>query len=392
MSRFRSAVCLLGVAAAVIALPGDTSPRGAAQPGRPDLGGRAGLGGEIIQEYPVGGAMQTAWKVRYAVSSPGSGLVIAGAWFKTTPQADWLKVLENVRLSEIFVPYNNGSRIYDVGAQGNYRLLRHTAEDAGPTGRVHEGGLVVQEIRDAGVLWKYYDKVRRAQDLVLWSTLGAGNYNYLMEYSFRGDGTIGCRLGSTGRNLPGHETTGHMHHACWRIDVDLDDAEHNTVYLVKRQEPKGMRQATDVVTLFNGGVEGGAAWSPQEFTRLRVQARRKNGQGKPIAYELIPHRQGTARHWGGGEEFTHYDFWVTPYRGNEQHYIQLPRFAAQKRKIVDTDVVIWHVSSAYHLPRDEDGLFLGPNGRVQVRGVALATWCGFDLRPRNVFDKSPLYP
>ena len=78
---------------------------------------------------------------------------------------------------------------------------------------------VVQELRDAGVLGKYYKKVRRAQDLVLWSTLGAGNYNYIMEYSFRGDGTITCRMGSTGQNFGNHETTGHMHHACWRIDL-----------------------------------------------------------------------------------------------------------------------------------------------------------------------------
>src|SRR5205807_7671323 len=139
--------------------------------------------------------------------------------------------LENVRLSEIFVPYNSGARIYDIGAQGGYQMVRHTADDAGPHGKLLQGGLIVQEIRDAGVLWKNYNKVRRAQDLVLWSTLGAGNYNYIMEFNFRGDGSIVSRLGSTGRNLPSNETVGHMHHACWRIDIDLGDADRNTAYL-----------------------------------------------------------------------------------------------------------------------------------------------------------------
>src|SRR5207244_11565610 len=141
----------------------------------------------IIHEFPIVRPAQTAWKVRYLANNPGPGLVITGAWFKTSPNDGWLKVLENIRLSEIFVPYNNGTRIYDIGAQGNYSLLKHTAEDAGPHGTVLHEGRVIKEIRDLGPLWKYYNKVRSAQDLVLWSTMGAGDYNYIMEYSFRRD-------------------------------------------------------------------------------------------------------------------------------------------------------------------------------------------------------------
>jgi hypothetical protein len=406
MSKARFAACLLvGAAVALFALPVGPSPGTGAQPqglqpaGPPakplQAAGQPGLPAglyEIEQTYPVGGAMQTAWKVRYAAPVRGSGLTIAGAWFKTSPTAEWLKVLENIRLSEIFVPYNNGTRIYDIGAQGNYSLLKHTAEDAGPHGTVLHEGRVIKEIRDLGPLWKYYKQVRRCQDLVLWSTMGAGNYNYIMEYSFRGDGTVTCRLGSTGKNFGNHETTGHMHHGCWRIDIDLDDPAHNSVFLIKRQEPKGQKQAKDVAYPFNDGVEGGAAWEANDFTRLRVQSTKRNGAGKLMSYELLPLRPGTARHWGGNEGFTRHDFWVTPFQIKEQYYVNLPRYVQQKRKITDTNVVVWYLSPAYHLPRDEDGLFVNPNGRVQVRGVAMTTWCGFELRPRNVFDKSPLYP
>jgi Cu2+-containing amine oxidase len=392
MSRVHFAACLLaGGAAAVFALPAGPS-QGPGAPARAAV--RQAAPQEIEQEFPVGAPMQTAWKVRYAAKSPGAGLYITGAWFKTGPRAPWLCVLENVRLSEIFVPYNDGTtRIYDIGAQGNYQLLRHTENDAGPSGRLLDGGLVVQELRDTGILWKYYDKVRRGQELVLWSTMAAANYNYLMEYSFRGDGTVTCRLGSTGKNLPNHETMGHMHHGCWRIDIGLGEPERNSVFLVKRHEPRGQVKAKDVVELFNKGVEGGAVWDANEFTRLRVQSKKTNSQGKYMSYELLPLRPGTPRHHGEGESFTHYDFWVTPYRVSEQYYVDLPRYVKQRRKITDTNVVVWYMSPAYHLPRDEDGLFVNPqNGRVSVRGVAMTTWCGFELRPRNVFDKSPLYP
>src|SRR5262245_9812047 len=127
MSRLRLTACLLGAAAAAALLGTVTSP-GSAQPGK-----RADLpSDEIVMEYPAGGPMQTAWKVRYVAVSPGPRLVISGAWFKTSPTAEWMKGIGNIRLSEIFVPYNNGTRIYDIGSQGNYRLLSHSAGDAGP--------------------------------------------------------------------------------------------------------------------------------------------------------------------------------------------------------------------------------------------------------------------
>ncbi|MCC6420993.1 MAG: hypothetical protein IT429_22380 [Gemmataceae bacterium] len=393
MRKGRFAAGLLGAAAAVVFLSLSAhSPHTTAQPSKVRPGLKSPGPGiyEIVQEFPVGGPMQTAWKVRYAANAR-VGLMIAGAWFKTGPRDGWTKILENVRLSEIFVPYNDGeTRLYDIGAAGAYSLERHTQADAGPNGKLLHNGQVVRELRDDGVLWKYYNQVRRAQDLTLWATLGATNYNYITEYSFRCDGSFSCRLGSTGKNLSNHETMGHMHHGCWRIDLDLGDPQHNSAYLVKWAERKG--KAKDTVEPFNNGVEGGAVWNAEEFTRVRIQSNQKNAQGNFTSYELVPLRHGSPRHRGHREEFTHHDFWVTPYVWNEQYYVNLPQYVAKKRRITDTNVVLWYLTSAYHLPRDEDGIFLGPNGQAQVRGVALATWCGFEMRPRNLFEKSPLYP
>jgi Cu2+-containing amine oxidase len=347
---------------------------------------------EIIQEFPMGGDQTTAWRVRFSVGRPRPGLRITGAWFKTNRDAHWFQVIGEIRLSEIFVPYNNGiTRLYDIGAQGNYDLLEHTLNDAGLNGKLRHDNLVVQELRDRGVLWKHADKVCRGQELVLWATLGATNYNYILEFAFRCDATICCRLGSTGKNLSDHESMGHIHNGCWRIDLNVGDKDHNNVAVLRRSEEQpGVSSADTLVEYLK--IEGGIPWKAEEFTRLRVESKIRNALGKPISYELLPQRIGTARHFAEGDEFTAYDFWVTPVKFDELYYCQVPHYAKQGRNVEDTDVVIWYMSSAYHLPRDEDGIFLNPRGLMQVRGVALTTWSGLEMQPHNLFDSSPFYP
>jgi Cu2+-containing amine oxidase len=380
-------VLLAAAAVAVVSVPAGTVPRSenqkaAVQPAKAN--------GEIIQEFPGVEGQKTAWKVHYVAKGPRPGLMVTGAWFKTGPNDDWFSVLGEVRLSEIFVPYNNGTRIYDIGAQGNYSLIKHSQADAGANGELLNDGLLVKEVRDTGVLWKYYKDVRRGQELVLWGTISAANYNYLVEYAFRCDGTVTCKMGSTGKNFGNHELTGHMHHSCWRIDLNVGDKDHNTVSVVRRLEPKAKGgKAEDVVKPLT--VEGGVEWKAEEFTRLRVESKMKNGQGKLTSYELMPWRPGTGRHHANNEDFTAFDFWVTPYKFDELYYRDLPKYV-RGRSGADTDVVVWYLAPAYHLPRDEDGVFIGPGGKAQVRGVAMTTWCGIEMRPRNLFEKSPLYP
>lgn len=379
-------------AAALLLVPAGSAVRHDNQAPQAKQPGPGAMEDEIIQEFPGTGEQKTAWKVRYFAKGPRPGLMVTGAWIKTAPNEDWFQVLGELRLSEIFVPYNNGAtRIYDIGAQGNYSLLKHTQADAGANGQLLNDGFLVKEIRDTGILWKYYDKVRRGQELVLWGTISASNYNYLVEYAFRCDGTVTCKMGSTGKNFGNHELMGHMHNACWRIDLNVGDKDHNSVAVVRRVETKaGKGKAEDVITQLK--TEGGVEWKAEEFTRLRIQSKKQNGQGKQVSYELCPLRPGTSRNYAGSEEFSHYDFWVTPYKFDELYYPHLPAYTKKGRSIVDTDVVVWYMSPAYHLPRDEDGVFIAPGGRPQVRGVAMTTWCGLEMKPRNLFETSPLYP
>jgi primary-amine oxidase len=336
----------------------------------------------VSQTFPSGGPAQTEWLV-YWGESPAKGLYITGAWFRKVP-GPWTRILYDARLSDIFVPYHPGSpRYYDL-SQFTFNLVQVTPADAGCCGKLlGTPPKVVKEVRDRGVMWKDDQAVRRGEELILWSTLDAANYNYIIQYGFRDDGTITFRLGATARNLPGAVSVAHMHNGLWRLDIDLGGAPNDTAHLMVHSE-SGLA-ATDSLPLFNGGVEGSADWNDLEFTEVSVMDTViKNGLNHNIMWDLMPMRSGSARHF---EPFAHHDFWVTQYNGLETAYPALPSYI-NAQPISNNDIVVWTMSSMHHLPRDEDGEIVSG---VFV-GSALLMWSGFDLRPRNYFERTPLFP
>jgi hypothetical protein len=345
----------------------------------------------------------TAWKVQFA-RGLHKGMYITGAWFKRDLSEDWMKVLHDARLADLFVPYHRHSQIRFFDLTGfSFPLAEVKAEDAGATGTImppfqgDEYPTVVREIRDRGVVWKdYVNGVRRGREMVLWAGLEAGNYMYLMQYGFQDDGTITFRVGATGQNLPGARKEPHMHDAHWRIDIDLFDGAKNDAMMMSHNEATTDLKAEDFSEPFNLGSEGGIDWDPKQFTMIRVQCNQKNANGKKIAYDLLPIRQGSSRH---KEAFTHHDLWVTrshPERPREMLFANLPTIIRDGELVEQADIVLWYTSSSHHEPRDEDGkgnrtrrMWFYDDG---WEGSALVMWSGFDLRPRNLFDRTPFYP
>jgi primary-amine oxidase len=353
---------------------------------------------------------------------------IKQAWFKPAPAEEWIQVLDDARVSELFVPYNDGRiRWYDVMDHGVLWKIIDPEAEAGPNGQVlGKDGYVVGELRDRGLAYKNWKdgRARRTQEFVLWANLNAGNYNYIIQYGFQDNGTISFQLGATGHNLPGayqdkkslkkfeYPRMGHVHNACWRLGIRLGpegkSQNANTAYLVRHVErPGGKGLADQVPDQFNGGNEGFADWVPEEFTRVRVENRDvtlgKNRE--PIAYDLVPLRQGTARHYGNRavfgkvrtEEFTLHDFWVTRADSEQHYYTEVPEYFARLKafnkapgKVVATNLVLWYTSSLLHEPRAEDGLS-ALHGALPT-GPALTAWSGFELRPRHVSTGTPLFP
>ena len=129
---------------------------------------------------------------------------------------------------------------------------------------------------------------------------------------------------------------------------------------------------------------------------IRVESVKKNARDEKIAYDLMPLRYGTPRH---NEEFTRHDLWVSkshPERPIEFLYAYLPNIVKDEENIEETDIVLWCNSASHHEPRHEDGM---PNSAPRFwpgddawEGTALVMWSGFDLRPRNLFDRTPFYP
>jgi Cu2+-containing amine oxidase len=350
----------------------------------------------VEQTFPPNGVMETAWKVEFDTEI-GYGLVIKNAWFKKAPDAEWLQVLGDARVSDIFVPYQPGTpRYWDV--RYNFFLSVLSAADVGPFGKLHtcangekQEPCVAQELRDRGVIWKNNSGVRRGNAMVLWGCLHAINYRYLEEYCFQDDGAIVFRMGSTGRNLKGREFVSHMHNYFWRVDVNLGGKEHNTAYLMENVEPKDEKNKLGSETfhnLFNNGKEGFADWDPLKFTMVRiVNTEKKNIRGENIAYDVVPMRHGTARHFGQREECAQHDFWITKANPKELEYRDVPKYA-NGEDIVNTDIVLWYGTSMFHEPRSEDGIM----ENNEWNGATLVSWIGFTLRPNNIFDRTPLYP
>ena len=132
-------------------------------------------------------------------------------------------------------------------------------------------------------------------------------------------------------------------------------------------------------------------WEAALFTRLRVEstvAQDAHTPRHPIGYELIPHATGRGRYSGTGEAFTQNELWVTRENASQLRPRDLANYE-NGEPLGTGPVTLWHSSAVLHVARDED---FGINGTNSGDGVAITAWAGFDLKPRNLFANTPLYP
>ncbi len=338
----------------------------------------------VDQSFPTAGPEVTHWRLCWD-TVPGNGLLIRWAYFRKSPTSNWLFLLWDARLSEIFVPYHTGSpRYYDV--EYMFPLTPVGAQDCpAAVGGTVFGGNVCKQVHDRGLAWKSDNDVRRGEELILWSALAAAWYNYVIEWTFRDDGVVIGRVGATSSNSPSDPWETHMHNPIWRLDVDLNGWPNDSVALGTHIESLPGPSATDVEPVFT--VEAGLPWDPHAFNSLNVSDKfLKNGKGDQTEYQLIPlPTGGLSRHQ---EAFTQQDFWVTHYNWTEMSARDLLSYITPPEPVADTDVVLWYKGSIHHHPRDEDGEIV--NG--YWHGVALVMWTGFMFKPHDLFDRTPFYP
>lgn len=176
----------------------------------------------------------------------------------------------------------------------------------------------------------------------------------------------------------------------------------NDILLVRRVLDEATDRFGQVAKPFNKNgfgeaCEGSARWTPEEFTTIRMQSKvRKNAHGRPIAYDLIPQRVGALRQlqpeggtYDSNMDFINNDFWVTRTESGNTSYLDVPQYASQKRTLDGFPTTVWHCAPVLHFPRGED--FGTADGKSSFGGLAITFWTGFYLKPRDLFDGTPLY-
>jgi len=364
--------------------------------------------GEIVQYFPADGQeanRDTQWRVVWGIESHAGGskvLYIKEAFFSRARGEREIKVLGDSRLAEIFVPYNGGTRIYDISGF-NFSLIDLMRGDLGPgcikpgqiyaaNGNPASTGPVAVEIHDDHLRWMNTaastGRSRRGQNLLIWSVLGAGNYRYIMLYIFRDDGQVGFRLGATAHNLfsSNSDNTTHLHSGCWRVNIELGNQANTSVSKVRLDT---MQLKTIVESI---DKEQRIPWQLDQFTRLRIASTTVKNTHDPasyIGYELLPWSSGVGHYFGTGEKFTQNEFWVIRDAALPELRCRDLDTYERGESLTGGKPVLWHLAAVNHTARDED---FGKVGYNAGEGVAITAWAGFDLKPRSFFGSTPLYP
>lgn len=385
---------------------------------------------------------ETGWEIEWELTHPqnrpmappGSVLRIRSAkfmWKDRTGKPQWIVVARMLEVAEIYVPYDNGWTAFLDIHDMPFHITRAKREFLGPPcvapGEILQASnpcwanTIHKEVHDDGIRWmsaetdernEVADRVRRGEKMLLWCTYYGANYRYLMEYGFSDDGMVSCRIGPTGRNIfnrQDDQKDTHLHIGCWRMECDLSDPVNNVatpsdmeLLHVRRLLDEQTEQFVQVAKPFaknsqGQACEGSARWTPEEFTSLRMVSKiRKNAHGRAIAYDLIPQRVGALRQLqpeGGSDDanmdWINYDFWATRTESNQTDYIDVPKYAGQKRTLGGHPTTIWTCAPVLHAARGED--FSAADGRDSYGGLAITFWTGFFLKPRDLFDSTPLY-
>jgi primary-amine oxidase len=275
---------------------------------------------------------------------------------------------------------------------------------------------------DNGLLWKHTDwrtnqsEVRRSRRLSASFIATVGNYEYAFYWHFYQDGTLQCEVKLTGiMNTTGLKSKQkseygveiapqlnapyHQHIFAARLDMSVD-GEKNSVYEVNTVTlPRGATnphgnafraEATLLPTEKDAKRSTNAASA--RFWRI-ANPERKNRYGEPVAYRLIPGENSppfvqpdaaVLRRAG----FATNHLWVTPYRHEEKYPAGdypnqhaggdgLPKWTSANRPVENTDLVVWYVFAAMHVPRPEDWPVMPVNA------------IGFSLKPDGFFSRNP---
>lgn len=388
------------------------------------------------------------WRFRFGVH-PREGLVLYTVGYEDEGRVR--PVLHRASLSEMVVPYGDPAsnwtfrNAFDEGEYGIGRLTdsleigtdapKHArffdfvyANDFGKAVDVPRAVALYE--RDGGLLWKHFEyyagksESRRGRELVLFSIVTVGNYDYGMNWIFRQDGSLEFQAVLTGimlakgvaqAKMDEHSHDGdphshlvapyvaaphHQHFFNMRVDLDVDGALNNNIAeLNVRSMPSGSENPAH-----NGIVmEATPLKREQEAQRdlnfemarkwVVTHSTRKNGLGYSTGYALIPadnsipylRPESKIRQRAG---FIDHHMWATAYDPKEMHAADdypnqssggegLPTWTKANRSLENTDLVLWYTFGVTHIPRPEEWPIMSIHTG------------GFKLLPVGFFTRNP---
>ncbi|MFH8724648.1 copper amine oxidase [Streptomyces termitum] len=348
--------------------------------------------------------------------STDAGLILDHITYQP-PGGAPVKVLRTARLAQIHVPYDDGGAEYDdlTGAGFGWGL-----QDLKPA-ECPGGTLTTVKIPDAGRVKGLCTTTRarghayrmakdtgpgvyqaQAKDLLVYTVNKVGWYEYISEWRFAADGTVGVNVGATGSLSPvdynaadgrgwplgkgarGYATS-HAHNVFWKLDFGLDGGKDrieqydSTVTApVRGGGPTVKTRRTAVTKELAGDAKNMRWWRV-------VSGTGKNADGHPRSYEIVPGHTDTH----AGRPFTRHDVYFTQARSCEQYASNnIGNCPANAGDSVDkwvngetlTKPTVWVNIGFHHIARDED---------QQPMPVH---WQGFQLAPRDVTAMNPLTP
>lgn len=275
---------------------------------------------------------------------------------------------------------------------------------------------------DVGIAWKHFDyqrdttEVRRMRRLAISSIVTLANYEYGFFWYLYQDGSIEFEVKLTGvlstgayrlgekpehgtRVAPGVYGPNHQHFFCIRLDADVDGESNTVVEVNSEAVPPGPDNpygtawvARETPLLTEGAAQRTVNPTSARFWRI-TNPGRLNEMGDPVSYRLHPGAttgllmdDGSPMRRRAGFATKH--LWVTPNRPSERYAAGeypwqnpgpdgLPRWTQADRDVGETDVVVWYVVGAHHVPRVEEWPVM-PVAKV-----------GFHLIPDGFFDGNP---
>ena len=267
----------------------------------------------------------------------------------------------------------------------------------------------------------------RRELVVRWIST-VGNYDYIFDWVFQQNGTIGIDAGATGieavkgvvsktmhdstarkdtqyGTLLDHNIVGttHQHIYNFRLDMDVDGENNSLVEVdpvVAENDRGGPRTSTMQTRTQVVGNEKQAAQKFDPATvRLLSNPNKENKVGNPVSYQLIPYAGGThpvAKGANFGKEewlyhrlsFMDKQLWVTRYNPEERYPegkypnrsdkdTGLGQFTQDDQAIENTDNVVWLTTGTTHVARAEEW------------PIMPTEWVHALLKPWNFFDETP---